>query len=118
MPRRIYSVPIPDQKGPEPEFNCPSCGTKLLKLGIASIFEDEDSGKRIITDLHSPQFKAFKRTPAGVRMRKTQGAYYYTCIKCKHILLKYGREMGFYFDVVGAITDDIVATLLAGLIKD
>jgi len=99
-------------KREEKKVYCPDCGTGLIRLGITSMFKKFDSDERIITDYRTPQMKKFLSTENGKSWSREGTAYLMTCPKCEWIFVEYGM-VGRYFDIIGRLDRDIVATILA-----
>jgi len=92
---------------------CPECGKELLYVAKGSLFKNENDD-RTITDLFSPRFKASK---ASEDWNKSETVGFYACGSCKRLFLVYGT-FGFYFDILGSLTDETIASWLATKIKE
>jgi len=99
-------------KREEKKVYCPDCGAELIRLGITSMFKKFDSDERIITDYRTPQMKKFLSTENGKSWSREGTVYLMTCPKCEWIFVEYGM-VGRYFDIIGKLDRDVVATILA-----
>jgi len=95
----MVKIHVKEQKYP---MFCPECGLKLLLL--AEGYGDADK----VTE-----------TTAAVRLVTYaigEDLMYYVCGNCKRLLMGYGRR-GFHFKILGSITDDALARLIADSLK-
>ncbi len=70
---------------------CPECGLKLLYLA-------KGYGKVEPTETENQKLR------------------YYVCGSCKRLLQKYGKS-GYHFNILGTITDEALAVIIADSIK-
>lgn len=95
---------------------CPECGSKLIILadGTFEAVPDERLFKQLIEK--SEQWKrAWEETLK--RDFKRLSVEFVICGKCMRLFMVYG-ERGYYFDILGRLTNDAVARLVADKLKE
>jgi hypothetical protein len=98
---------------------CPKCGTKLICIATG-IFSCRGGDDRLIKELleKSEKWKrAWEERVRSSTFEPRMDVEYLVCGNCKVLLMGYGHQ-GFYFDILGSLTDEAVALLVAGKLKE
>lgn len=95
---------------------CPACGSKLILLAVGSVSKGDDTKFGELLDKHERFSKVMKERPhpfisSGIRV------YFVVCVKCKRLMMNYGTN-GHYFDILGTLTDEALALMVANSMKD
>lgn len=98
---------------------CPRCGTKLLLLAEGRFYpsEPDESLVKELVKKSEKWKKLWEETMKEARWgSKSIDVEFLVCVPCKRLLMSYGRR-GFYFDILGTLTDEAVATMVADKLK-
>jgi len=99
---------------------CPKCGSKLFLIARGSFSGSSEADDRKITEiaqLGERLSKALEESRKGKGWGKwLLDVDYVVCVPCECLYMVYGKR-GYYFDILGSLTDYTMALLVAGGIK-
>jgi hypothetical protein len=96
---------------------CPKCGTKIICIARGTFFAESD--ERLITEQlqKSERWKKAWQEKTGHSPFGRMDVEFLICGTCKALFMGYGTR-GYYMDYLGNLTDEAVALLVAGKLKE